>query len=209
MSRPTPATFLGELLGRLRMAPSWLWRLEARLKRVRFLGRSEFIGRPIISVAEGATMIFGDGIRIYSSKRANPLGIFQPCVLRALEPGARLILGSGVGLSGTVICAGDSIEIGEHTIMGAGAMILDNDLHRPAGEWDWIDDAKTGARPVKIGRGVFIGARAMVLKGVTIGERAIVGAGAVVVEDVPAGHMAVGNPARSIAAKTTFFESVR
>ena len=52
------------------------------------------------------------------------------------------------------------------------------------------------ARPVRIGRGCFIGARAILLKGVTLGDRAIVGAGAVVTRDVPAGHIAVGNPAR-------------
>jgi len=48
---------------------------------------------------------------------------------------------------------------------------------------------------VIIGRGCFIGARAIILKGVTIGDCAVVGAGAVVTRDVPAGHLAAGNPA--------------
>jgi len=142
-------------------------------------------------------MIFGDGVQIYSATRANPLGLSQPCVLSALEPGARLVLGRQVGLSGAVLCAGSSIEIGDHTILGAGAMVLDNDFHQPVGEWDWSDDAKSGARPITIGRGVFVGARAIILKGVTIGDRAIIGAGAVVTRDVPARHIAAGNPARS------------
>ena len=47
-----------------------------------------------------------------------------------------------------------------------------------------------------IGRGVFVGAHAIILKGVTIGDRAVVGAGAVVTQDVPARQLAVGNPAR-------------
>lgn len=144
-------------------------------------------------------MVFGDDVRIYSSTRANPLGLLQPCVLRALEPNARLILGREVGLSGTVICAGDSVEIGDQTILGAGAMLLDNDFHQPSGEWDWADDTKTNAQPIKIGRGVFIGARAIIHKGVTIGDRAIIGAGAIVTEDVPERHIAAGNPARSFA----------
>lgn len=197
MSRHTPATFLGEQIGRLRQMLSFPWRLEARLKGVQFLGKSEFIGRPLISVARGASMVFGDGVQIYSSTRANPLGLSQPCVLRALGPGARLVLGREVGLSGAVVCAGNAIEIGDNTILGAGAMVLDNDFHLPSGEGNWTYDTKTGARPVKIGRGVFIGARAVVLKGVTIGDQAIIGACAVVTRDVPAGYVAVGNPART------------
>jgi acetyltransferase-like isoleucine patch superfamily enzyme len=36
------------------------------------------------------------------------------------------------------------------------------------------------------------------LKGVTVGDRAVIGAGAVVTKDIPAGHVAAGNPARVI-----------
>jgi len=75
-------------------------------------------------------------------------------------------------------------------------MIFDNDFHSPVGDWNWGNAAPDNPKPVIIGRGVFIGARAIILKGVTIGDRAIVGAGAVVSKDVPARHVAVGNPAR-------------
>ncbi len=81
-------------------------------------------------------------------------------------------------------------------------MIIDNDFHLPVGEWGWSDDSTTNARPIRIGRGVFVGARAIVLKGVTIGDRAVVGAGAVVTRDVPAHHIAVGNPARLFQPKS-------
>jgi acetyltransferase-like isoleucine patch superfamily enzyme len=49
--------------------------------------------------------------------------------------------------------------------------------------------------PIKIGSRVFIGARCIVLKGVTIGNGAVVGAGSVVVSDVPPGVIVAGNPA--------------
>jgi maltose O-acetyltransferase len=49
---------------------------------------------------------------------------------------------------------------------------------------------------VTIGRGCFIGARAIIMKGVTIADRAAVGAGAVVTSRVPSGMIAMGNPAR-------------
>jgi acetyltransferase-like isoleucine patch superfamily enzyme len=200
MGEHSAATRLGAILGRLRGWPGVLWRLEGRLKGVEFEGRCEFLGRPLLSVARGARVVLGDGVRLYSATRANPLGCFQPCVLRALRPGAQLVLGRGAGLSGTVLCAAASIEVGEGTIFGSGAMVIDNDFHVATGEWEWSKEptfSGAGARPVKIGRGAFIGARAIVLKGVTIGDRAMVGAGAVVTKDVPAHHLATGNPAQS------------
>jgi acetyltransferase-like isoleucine patch superfamily enzyme len=204
MSKTTPAVLLGLLLGRLRAWPSVLWRWEAQFKGVVFEGSSEFLGRPIISVAPGAKLVLGDGFRAYSATRANPLGIFQPCSLRALVPEAELILSRNVGLSGTVLCAGASIRVGEGTIFGSGAMVFDNDFHRPEGEWGWSNTTSICgqiAKPVTIGRGVFIGARAIILKGVTIGDRAVVGAGAVVTKDVPPHHVCVGNPGRVFAPK--------
>jgi maltose O-acetyltransferase len=55
-------------------------------------------------------------------------------------------------------------------------------------------------RPVRIGDGVWLGAGVIVLPGVTIGENTVVGAGAVVTRDLPAGVLAVGNPARVVRA---------
>jgi acetyltransferase-like isoleucine patch superfamily enzyme len=189
------AQFIGSGLAWLRATPSVLWRAEAKLKGVDCAGGVEFIGRPLISRAPGSQMIFAPGVRIYSALRANPLGCLQPAVLRTMTDGSKLELQKNVGLSAAVIVAGHSIIIGEGTIIGAGAMILDNDFHEPLGEWGWSSEYQTNARPIRIGRGVFIGARAIILKGVTIGDRAVIGAGAVVSKDVPAHATAVGNPA--------------
>jgi serine acetyltransferase len=52
-----------------------------------------------------------------------------------------------------------------------------------------------GPSPV-LGDGVVLGAGAHVIGGITLGAGAEVGAGAVVLQDVPAGFVAVGNPAR-------------
>jgi len=201
MSQHTPATFIGAMLARARLWPSLLWRWEAQLKGVEFQGRSVFLGRPLVSVTKGGRIVLGDGVRVASAVRANPLGCLQPSALRAMAAGAQIILGRNVGISATVLCAGASIEVGEGTIMGAGAMVLDHDFHRPVGDWGWADEHQANARPVKIGRGIFVGARAIILKGVTIGDRAVIGAAAVVTRDVPARHLAVGNPARVIPPK--------
>lgn len=60
-----------------------------------------------------------------------------------------------------------------------------------------FDDVMLTA-PVKIGRYVWIGMRALILPGVEIGEGAIVGAGAVVSRNVPRLAIVVGNPARIV-----------
>lgn len=49
-----------------------------------------------------------------------------------------------------------------------------------------------------IGDGVWIGARAIILPGVTIGEGAVVAAGAVVTKDVEPWAVVGGNPAKFI-----------
>ena len=51
-------------------------------------------------------------------------------------------------------------------------------------------------RQIHIGCNVWLGAGAIILRGVTIGDNSIVGAGSVVTKDVPANVIVVGNPAR-------------
>ena len=54
------------------------------------------------------------------------------------------------------------------------------------------------AEPIDIGRNVWLGGGVIVCPGVTIGADTVVGAGAVVTRDLPAGVLAVGNPARVV-----------
>ncbi len=55
--------------------------------------------------------------------------------------------------------------------------------------------------PVCIGDDVWIGARAVILAGVTVGPGAIIGAGAVVTKDVPPYTVVVGSPAREVGKR--------
>jgi carbonic anhydrase/acetyltransferase-like protein (isoleucine patch superfamily) len=59
-----------------------------------------------------------------------------------------------------------------------------------------LDQPMAFPRPVRIGRGAFLGIGSIVLQGVTIGEGAYVAAGAVVTSDVPPHTLVQGNPAR-------------
>lgn len=57
-------------------------------------------------------------------------------------------------------------------------------------------DKWEAAAPITIGDNVWLGGGVIVCPGVTIGEDTVVGAGSVVSRDLPAGVIAVGNPAR-------------
>jgi acetyltransferase-like isoleucine patch superfamily enzyme len=180
--------------------PQALWRLEAQLKGVEFQGTTTFHGRPLLRLTAGSRMVFEDKVTVVSGAKLNPLGGFQPAVLRTWLPGAKLILGPGVRVYGAVLCAAVSVEVGEGTIIEWGAMVLDTDFHWPEGSGGWADEDGSRARPVRIGRGVLIGPEAVVLKGVNIGDRAVIRPGAVVTKDVPSNHVALGNPARNLSA---------
>ncbi|CAN5741616.1 sugar O-acetyltransferase [soil metagenome] len=52
------------------------------------------------------------------------------------------------------------------------------------------------AEPITIGDNVWLGGGVIVCPGVSIGDDTVVGAGAVVTRDLPAGVVAMGNPAR-------------
>jgi acetyltransferase-like isoleucine patch superfamily enzyme len=112
--------------------------------------------------------------------------LIYPGVRLEVGAGARLSIGTGTFLNRRVeIVAWEDVTIGERCMIGWDVVILDTDQHPVPGK---------GMRnaAVRIGNGVWIGARALVLKGVTIGDGAIVGAGAIVTHDVPAGATVIG-----------------
>ena len=88
------------------------------------------------------------------------------------------------------------IEIGDDLQM-APAVQLYTASH-PLDRQTRVVAALEYAKPIRIGSGVWIGGGAIVLPGVTIGDGAVIGAGSVVTHDLPAGSLAVGNPARII-----------
>ena len=127
--------------------------------------------------------------------RGNSLGVFQPVILKVVRPTARLDFGDDVGISGASISASESITIGHRVLIGSGALITDSDAH-PLNPSEREDHSNTAVAPVVIEDDVFIGARSIILKGVTIGRGSVIGAGSVVSKDIPANVVAAGNPCR-------------
>jgi acetyltransferase-like isoleucine patch superfamily enzyme len=162
----------------------------------------EFHGLPILQSAEVGSICLGSGITLCSDSAYTALGVSRPVILRTLLPGARLSIGDDCGLSGTVICAAQSITIGRRCLFGADVMVVDTDFHPVAPVHDRRNALleRAARAPVVVGDDVFIGARCIILKGVTIGAGAVVGAGSVVVSDIPANTVAAGSPARVLCA---------
>jgi acetyltransferase-like isoleucine patch superfamily enzyme len=106
--------------------------------------------------------------------------------------GGVLSFGKGTYLNrGVEVIASKSICIGEHCKIARDVIIMDTDQHPLYG-------SDTQKIPVRIEDRVWLGARAMVLKGVSIGHDSIIGAGAVVTKSVPPFSVVVGPAARVI-----------
>ena len=86
------------------------------------------------------------------------------------------------------------VTIGDYVMIGPNTLITTvNHPLSPAGRRHLGQ-----ARPVAIGRDVWIGGNCTILPGVTIGNNAVIAAGAVVTRDVPDNCVVGGVPARKI-----------
>jgi tetrahydrodipicolinate N-acetyltransferase len=116
--------------------------------------------------------------------------------VRVVVDGGRLTIGHGTNVNGLgtrLLCA-QEVTIGAECTFSWDVQVLDSDFH--ALTTDGVE--RPSVVPVRIGDRVWVGTRAVVLKGVTIGDGAVVAAGAVVTSDVPAGAVVAGVPARVV-----------
>lgn len=104
--------------------------------------------------------------------------------------GARSFVNFGlVALDVAPIVIGDDVQIGPNVQLLTPLHPLEAGPRRD--KWE-------SAQPIAIGDNVWLGGGVIVCPGVTIGANTVVGAGSVVTRDLPAGVLAVGNPARVV-----------
>ncbi len=145
----------------------------------------------------------GDGTAVWSDVHVRgPARIGVECIV-----GEKTYIAYGVEIGDRVklnafvyVCTGVTIEDG--VMIGAGA-VFTNDRYPRATDPDLVElrpsDPDDETRPTFVREGASIGARAVIGCDLEIGRFAMVGMGSVVTRDVPAFHLVVGNPARSIA----------
>ena len=128
--------------------------------------------------------------------------------------GGRIVIGENAYIGHSEIMSAELIRIGKNVIISDDVIIMDNNNHPTSIEarrlmseshdfwgplWKWD---KADSKKVIIEDNVWIGKRAIVLKGVHIGAGSIVAIGAVVTKDVKPGTIVGGNPARELKTLT-------
>jgi acetyltransferase-like isoleucine patch superfamily enzyme len=123
--------------------------------------------------------------------------------------GASLTVGDNTFIGSSELVISTGITIGDNVLISNGCMIQDHDSHPSETDLrrldlpallegrrkDW---SRVKCQQITIEDNVWIGARAIVLKGVIVGTGSIIGAGAVVTRKVAPSSTVVGNPAREI-----------
>ena len=166
----------------------WQWRraavrqgLRARwvLRHVGRVGvRAHVLGSPVVDATD---LEVGDDFKVWSGHRTT-----------LISGWGRLRIGDRVFVNvGTTILAVEQIVIGDDVAFANEVYVMDSNSHG-------IEGRPHVQAPVRIGDGTWLGARAIVLPGVTIGKRVVVAAGSVVTRDVPDDSMVAGNPARVV-----------
>lgn len=163
-------------------------------------------GIPAIFNKNGASIKIGDNVTIKSSFLSNLVGLYSRSIIVTRAPGAEIVIGNNVGISGATIYARKGIYIGDNTCIGGNCKILDNDFHPLEAEVrnklladpKGVDSDIVPAKEISIGKDCFIGCNTLILKGTVLGDRCVVGAGAVVAGKFEAGSVIAGNPARVI-----------
>jgi len=134
--------------------------------------------------------------------------LIEGCVVCENET-SNIVIGNNVYVGGSTVidCAG-LITIEDDVLISYHVTMADTDGHSTTfsarkndlqafrqGRVDWSVIPNMN---ILIKRGAWIGARSIILKGVTIGKGVIVGAGSVVTRDVPDWHIVAGNPAQIV-----------
>lgn len=169
------------------------WHICGRL----YINKASWLIRKRHPEIKKGKIVIGDYFSCNNRLTSNSVGVFQPCFFNISSSGSSIVIGNYVGISGSTINATTSITIGNYTIIGSGCLITDTDSHPIGAENRRRPDylKYTNSKPIHIGDNVFIGARSIIMKGVTIGDGAVIGAGSVVTKDVPANTIVAGNPA--------------
>ena len=175
----------------------WSYKRYFSKFNIRYSASWTFHGKPLIKCPEDATLKIGKNLVAVSDMHFNSIGVFQPVII-CVGSEATIEIGDDVGMSGCSITAREKVIIGNRVLIGSGALVFDNDAHPICPTNRRYNNKGIMSKPIILHDDTFIGARAIIMKGVEVGEGSIVAAGSVVVKSVPPFTIVGGNPARVI-----------
>jgi maltose O-acetyltransferase len=149
---------------------------------------------PIRSDGQGS-LVIGSG-NVFGWRWAPRVGNGE-ILLQPRSRDSEVVIGNRNTFSNNVsIVAMGRIVIGDDCLFGDQVALYDCDFH----EIDPLNRNRSvgPVLPVTIGTNVWLGSRAMILKGVTIGDNSVVAAMSVVNQSIPDNCVVAGNPARIV-----------
>lgn len=112
--------------------------------------------------------------------------------LTVRQSSARISIGPLCFFNGAQVTASTLIEFQERCLI-SDSLIEDSDYHSV--EINRLDPAAPfKSFPIHIGENVWVGARSVILKGVTVGNNSVIGLGTIVRKSVPENCVVIGNP---------------
>lgn len=180
-----------------------VFRIKASIYGIEY-GKSLQIYGNVLVRGPGKIVIGNNVIMVSSSWYALSAPLSHGVRLRTFMPSRlsdnRIIIGDGVSLNGRAITARSTIiSIGKNTMFAPDCILMDTDFHVP---WPAVkrklNPGFENDKPVTIGENVWVGARSIILKGVSIGDNSVIAAGSVVTRSIPANVLAAGNPAKVV-----------
>jgi acetyltransferase-like isoleucine patch superfamily enzyme len=152
-----------------------------------------------LQIPVDASVVVTGSVEVHGSGRVRMgrnLFLYRELYLETQQEG-EIDIGDDVVLSrGVHMCSYASIHIGSGTMIGEYTSI--RDANHASGTNESLRNAGHAARPISIGRNVWIGRGCAVLAGVEIGDGAVIGANSVVTRRVAAGSVVAGAPARPL-----------
>lgn len=162
--------------------------------RIRVFGRGTGMG----------VITMGKNVRINSAHWTAPIGASDRTMLFTVDSG-EIIIKDNVGITNASIAAQTRVTIEENVLLGAGTQIYDTDFHPLHMEYRTggvQDHSKIRTREIRIGKGSFLGAGCVIMKGTQIGENCVIAAHSVVSGKIPDNQIWGGNPAKYLKDNT-------
>lgn len=151
-----------------------------------------FYKSPIINTLKKGVVI-GKNCTIGRSQNGYHAGMpFHTTLLNDGE-NSHIYIGDNCRINGAYIHAQDYIEIGDNCVLASGISIIDSNGHNVNSENRTV--GRDIPKSIKIGKNVWIGINAVILKGSQIGDNCVVAAGSIVKGNYEANSIIKGNPA--------------